>query len=122
MAEKPTVAAVRVVVKTALTDDQVQAIIDDAALIADGCPVVATYPIERQQAIVKWIAAHLIATQSGIAGMLTQKALGDASESYASGQTGMNLAASRYGQQAMLLDPSGCLANLGKPPVIFKAY
>jgi hypothetical protein len=111
---------VRVVIATALTDPQVQALIDDAALIAEACPMVATYEAARQKAIVKWLTAHLISQQSGKGGQLTQKALGDASESYAAGTMGMNLGGSRYGIQALALDPSGCLAQLGMRRASFK--
>jgi hypothetical protein len=111
---------VRVVIATALADPQLTALIGDAVLIAEGCPVVATYDATRQAAIVKWIAAHLVAQQSGKAGALTQKALGDASESYASAAMGAQLAGSRYGQQAIALDPSGCLAQLGMRRATFK--
>jgi hypothetical protein len=121
MLTKPTVAAVRLIITTTLVDASVQAFIDDAELIARGCTVVAGYEEEVQAAIVKYIAAHLISVQSGKSGVLTQKALGDASESYASGAMGDMLKASRYGQQALLLDPSGCLANLGKRRVSVKA-
>jgi hypothetical protein len=109
----PSVAAVRGIITTDLTDPQVQAVIDDAALLAEGCPVVAGYPAARQSAIVKWLAAHMIASTART-GVLTQKALGDASESYARAQVGLNLSGTTYGQQALALDPSGCLARLGQ--------
>lgn len=118
--ELPTPADVRVIITTALTDPQIEALIGDAALIAEACPMVASYAANRQAAIVKWLTAHLISQQSGKAGALTQKALGDASESYASGAMGMNLQASRYGQQALALDPSGCLAQLGMRRASFR--
>jgi hypothetical protein len=116
----PTPADVRIVITTALDDAAITALIGDAALIAEACPMVAGYDALRQIAIIKWLTAHLIAQQSGQAGALTQKTLGDASESYASGQMGTNLQASRYGQQAIALDPSGCLAQLGQRRAFFK--
>lgn len=119
--QKPTLEQVRVVITTTLSDTDLQAVIDDAALIAEGCPSVAGYSGDRQAAIVKWIAAHLIGTQSGVAGALVQKKLGDAQEGYAAPTMGLNLQGSRYGQQALLLDPSGCLANLGKIRARFQA-
>ncbi len=117
----PTPDDVRVIITTALTDPQITALIGDAALIAEACPAVAAYDAIRQAAIVKWLTAHLISQQSGKAGALTQKALGDASESYAVGTMGMNLQGSRYGQQALALDPSGCLAQVGQRRAYFKA-
>ena len=110
---KPELSAVRAIIGTDLSDPQVQSVIDDAALLAEGCPKIAGYDAARQAAIVKWLAAHLIASTART-GVLTQKSLGDASESYARAQTGMNLSGTSYGQQALALDPSGCLARLGQ--------
>lgn len=115
MAEKPTPTEVRVIITTPLDDTSVQVFIDDAAMIADQCPKVATYPIAQQKAIVRWLTAHLLANANkGAAGQLTSKSLGDASESYASGSAGVDLASTSYGKQAIALDPSGCLERVGK--------
>lgn len=113
---QPTVEAVRLVITTAMNDTAVAAFIEDATLLAEGCAGIASLTPTRQAAIVKWLTAHLIATHSGGGGQLTQKSLGDASESYAAGAAGVNLNATRYGQQAVSLDTTGCLANLGKAP------
>jgi len=115
----PEVSAVRAIIGTGLSDPQVQSVIDDAALLAEGCPAVAGYDAPRQKAIIKWLTAHLIASTAH-AGVLTQKALGDASESYARPQTGLNLAGTSYGQQALVLDQSGCLAALGGKRAFFE--
>jgi uncharacterized protein DUF4054 len=116
---QPNAAAVRAIIETSLTDDQVSSVIADAALLAEGCPAVAGYDPDRQSAIIKWLAAHLIASTAR-SGVLTQKSLGDASESYARPATGLNLAGTSYGQQAIALDPSGCLARLGQQRAFFK--
>lgn len=118
---KPEVADVRLVFTTTLADASVQAAIDDAALMAAGCPVVETYDEDRQKAIVKWMAAHLLSSRSDQAGALTSKKIGDASESYAKASMGTQLSGSSYGQQALLLDPSGCLKRLGNVKLTFKA-
>jgi len=119
----PTLADVRAIIATSLTDGQLQAVIDDAGLIAEACPAVVGYPATRQAAIVKYITAHLLAGSAGSSagsGAITQKALGDASESYAAGQFGMDLKSSQWGQKALLLDPSGCLATLGRERAQFE--
>jgi len=119
----PTPADVRAIIATSLDDGQLQAVINDAALIAEACPAVAGYPAARQASIVKYITAHLLAGSAGSStgsGAITQKALGDASESYAAGQLGMDLKSSAWGQKALLLDPSGCLATLGRQSAYFK--
>lgn len=120
----PSVADVRSLIDTPLPDGAVTAVINDAALMAEGCPAVSTYPSARQAAIVKWIAAHLI-DQSGKAsasgsGKVTSRKIGDAAETFASGTLGSGLASSSYGAQAIALDPSGCLVNLGKPRAFIK--
>lgn len=115
----PEAPAVRTIIETELSDPQILSVIEDAALLAEGCPAVVGYPAGRQTAIVKWLAAHIIASTSKT-GVLTQKALGDASESYARAQTGQNLAGTTYGQQALALDPSGCLARLGEKRAFFR--
>lgn len=111
---KPSVADVRLVVVTAASDASITAVIDDAALFAEGCPALEGYSADRQSSIVKYIAAHMLALSGQAAGQLTAKALGDASESYAAPTMGSGLGSSSYGQMAITLDPSGCLANLGK--------
>jgi hypothetical protein len=92
-------------------------LIDDAALIADGCPAVASYTAGRQIAIIKWLTAHLIASRgdgmAGGSGVLLSNSLGDASKTFAEGTLGARLQSSHYGQQALALDPSGCLGKLG---------
>lgn len=118
---KPTVASVRAIIDTKLTDEQLESVIDDAVLFAEGCPMVATYDEARQRAIIKWLTAHMIASTNATGGgALTSKSLGDASESYARPTLGVGLSGTTYGQQAIALDPSGCLANLGKTRMMFK--
>jgi hypothetical protein len=74
----------------------------------------------RYTSIVKWVAAHLIASRGGAEGTLTQRTLGDASETYAKAVVGSFLKGSPYGQQALALDTNGCLVNLGKQRATFK--
>lgn len=113
----PTVAAVKAIIATGtMTDDEVQAFIDDAALVAEGVPGVVALGATRQAAVVKWMTAHLISQKDGKGGQLTAKSLGDASESYTSpsSASAIFLQSTRYGQQACMLDTSGQLADLGK--------
>ena len=118
----PTVAEVRVVIVTALDDAGVQATIDDAALLVEVCPGVVSASEARQKAIVKWVTAHLLSQRSGTAGPLSSRSHGDASESYAAGfrTFGMALTSSFYGQQAIMLDDSGCLRTLGQVKARFR--
>ncbi len=113
---QPSVDDVRVIISTSKDDTAISAYITDAVLIAEGCPAIAEMSEARQQAIVKYLTAHLISTAPGAGGggVLTQKSLGDASETYASGMLGMGLESTPFGIQALAFDTSGCLRTLGK--------
>jgi len=113
MVATPTVADVRSVISTTLSDEQVDLMIQDAVLIVSKCPAVLKANSDRQKAIVKWVAAHLISQRTPEA-QVTQRSLGDASETFARATLGVGLAGTFYGQQAILLDPSGCLERLGR--------
>lgn len=108
---KPTAAVVIALTGTAFDAATVSAIIDDAALIAENC--IKNYDATRQEAILKWLAAHLIASTGG-EGVATSDRLGDASTSWARAPLGDALKGTTYGQQALLLDTNGCLAKLGR--------
>lgn len=112
----PTATEVKAVIPVTLADAAVDAFIADAVLVAEGCPAVAGYSEAKQKAIIKYLTAHLIAcTPHGI-GMtnVTQKSLGDASESFGSAPVGTDLRSTSFGNQAIMLDPSGCLERVGK--------
>lgn len=116
--EKPAVADVRIIISTGLIDASLQAVIDDAALIAEGT-CVESYDAARQKAIVKWLTAHLLASTNDGAAVVSKK-LGDASESFSRSTLGDALKGTHYGQQAIALDTNGCLANLGKQRAIME--
>lgn len=113
MTTQPTVAAVRTLVTTTMDDPSVQSFIDDATVTVGPCSLgidCATLTV-----IIKYVAAHLIAlSRNNGAGTLTSKKLGDASEAYTRTALGTGLSETSYGQSALNMDPTGCLANLGK--------
>jgi len=113
----PAVEEVRAVISTALEDCQILAAITDAQLMVSAC--VEGLDPDRAAAIVKYVAADLIAGGFGThgRGVLTSKSLGDASESYAAGGT---VGRSAYWQRAIMLDPNGCLAHLGGKRATFE--
>lgn len=72
--------------------------------------------------IERWMSAHFIAmagTDSDT-GQVVEEKIGDASVKYDQGDFRKNLGATRYGRQAMLLDTTGKLANLGKGRAEFR--
>lgn len=108
------VADVRLIFETDLEDDAVQAAITDAGLLAEKC--IESLAQTRQDAIVKYLAAHLLSVgpSSGGGGALSSQKLGDASESYSVGHLGDQLRSTSYGMTAIQLDPNGCLVRIGK--------
>lgn len=110
---KPDAADVIALMGTDLPEPVVQSLIDDAALIVERC--IVGLPCERQRAILKWITAHLIASTGDESGEVrTSERLGDAADGFARGQLGDNIASTFFGQQALMLDPNGCLNRIGK--------
>lgn len=120
----PTTAAVRTAIelKATVTDADIQVFIDDAVLLAEQCASVAAMSATKQAAVIKWITAHLMSFRFGAAGGVASETLGDASRSYAVGSRtyGNDLTSSFYGQQAILLDSTGCLKRLGRDKITFQ--
>jgi len=118
----PSPADVRAIVQTSLTDPEIQLIIEDAALIVEGC--IAAFTDARQVAIVKWYAAHMISSSGKATGAsaanVTSKKLGDASTTYARATLGSGTMGTTYGQMAASFDPTGCIESIGQKPVIFQ--
>jgi hypothetical protein len=111
--QKPSAETVIALTGTGLAAAVVSAVIDDAALLAEKC--IRNLPGGRQEAILKWLAAHMLASTSDSGSqVLASTSLGAASDSFARGSLGDGLQSTTYGQQAIALDPSGCLARLGR--------
>lgn len=109
----PTVAEVVALTNTSLEEAVVASLINDAALIAGSC--LDVYDSARQTAIIKWLAAHLVASTSS-SGVLTSDKLGDAAQTFSRATVGEGLNGTMYGQQALALDTKGCLTRRGKAP------
>ena len=116
----PSVAEVRSVIATGLTDEQIEALIVDACLVVDQCSAVAGYDADVQAAIIKYWTADIISTISNQgAGVVTSDRLGDAARSFSAGND--KTATSFYRQRAYDFDPSGCLRRIGKPQASFQS-
>lgn len=87
--------------------------IDSASALVDSAVVCAkakNQPLDtdRQEIIERWLAAHAYTcSDPTYREKQTQSARG-----VFMGSSGMALQSSRYGQMAMMLDPSGCVASL----------
>lgn len=110
----PTATEVKAIIATTLSDAAVDAFIADALLLVEDCPAVELVSTNKQKAIIKYLAAHLIVCSNPKLATVTQQSLGDASESYAAAPVGNDLRSTQYGSQALLLETSGCLEGLGK--------
>lgn len=113
-----TVEEVREIITTSMGDAQVSAFIESATLIVDDYATQCTKAgVTVLKEIERQLAAHIISgtgTQ-GNGQRITSRGFGDSSVSYQQSKTGLDFAGSQYGQTAMMLDPCGVLANMGKP-------
>lgn len=109
MAVRTTLEAVGKVVEL---DDEIDVtpFIEDANLLVDDLCLESGYSETRLTRIETWLAAHLYVMRDP---RVTTESAGPVSASYQY-QTGLFLASSMQGQQAMLLDTAGNLANLSK--------
>jgi len=73
---------------------------------------------ERLKNIARWYAAHLVSC-TPLAREAVSEKIGDAQATY-SGQTWKGLEGTMYGQQVLLLDTSGILAQTGKKTCSFE--
>ena len=64
--------------------------------------------------IERWLTAHLIAITQEPESQVKAEKIGDASINYARGELGKSLEATFYGQQVILLDSTGLMAQSGK--------
>lgn len=103
------------------SDDEIQSAIDIANAIVDAKLVGGTGTtallLEKIEIL---LSAHFLVINLEKGGLKGEK-IGDASESFAT-VSGEGLSATRYGQQAMTLDPTGKLTKLGKKRATLKAY
>ena len=109
-----TVADIKAILDTSLEDVPINAFIASAnALVTNKIAVATVTQTDDQlKEIERWLAAHFIASTRE---QQLQKAKAGSAVSEFQGITGKGLAATFYGQNALLLDISGTLSELGKP-------
>jgi hypothetical protein len=108
MANRVTHTEVVAIISTSITD--VTPFIDSANVIIDSV-IEATDSVSDEvlKEMELWLAAHLVAVREGVP---QAEKTGDAQVTY-QGKTGMGLMATTYGQQVLLLDPTGRFAERG---------
>lgn len=101
-------------------DDEMEPFIVAASQLVDEvCDIEANgYADQRLELIERWLSAHFYTVRDPRVKM--EKA-GEVSATYES-NTGLNLASSRYGQMAMLLDTKGGLAALNQRAIKGAVY
>lgn len=97
------------ILETDLTPEVVQAFIEDANAIVTAHLSDCGLSADLLERIEKYIAAHLAILRDR---RLATASVGQTRVRFQGRQT-MHLNATDYGQQAMLLDSSGCLRSLG---------
>lgn len=124
MAQRTTISAVRAILQggrdyDAAQQDEtlLQPYIDTATLMVDrveACAVAKGRPLTEAELerVEAWVSAWSYKNSDQQA---ASKSNLSASQSF-KGQTGMYLESNHYGQQALALDPSGCLAALAMGP------
>ena len=121
MASRTTAAEVKKILETSLSDGTESETDNDllgfltsanAFVTAHLGSVSPELPDSLLSEIEKWIAAHLIASTREQ--QLSKAGAGEGVEATFQGRTGMGLASTFYGQNAVSLDTSGVLANLAK--------
>lgn len=105
-------ADVKNILDTSLEDADINAYIGAAIALVDS--VVGTVTDALKFEIVRWLAAHLIASTREQ--QIAEATAGPASVKF-QGHTGLGLNSTQYGQQVKVLDASGKLAALDKQKV-----
>jgi len=120
MSSRTTAAAVKAIMDTDVTETQ----ISDSGILDDSYNFVSAKLGEQSigddllASIEKWIAAHMVSV--GLDRQL-QRGKGGPAETTYTGNYGMNLQMTSYGQMAVSLDPTGILAAAGGKAVYAKA-
>jgi len=115
MAARVTSAEVLQIMNTSLTT--VNAFITVADLVIDDKLVGKGQSDALLKEISRWLSAHFASIKAPQQG---KEKIGSSSQESVIGQLGKGLEYTPYGQQVLLLDTTGTLANIGKMKVTFK--
>jgi len=128
------VRVLRIVVGFLVTEPEVKAIIDTSSdnlqpyiiaayrVVKDN--IGSSVPDFTKKEIQRWLAAHFLAMEPQSDGRIAEKEVMEARNRFVEEQADFftaGIGSTRYGQQAMALDISGRLAQLGKRRAGFKA-
>ena len=105
-----TEAEVKEVIDTALNDEQVKPFLILANILITDILLDEGYSIDLLKEIEKWLAAHFVAIRDP---QVTKEKIGDVDAVY-QGKTGLGLNHTSYGQQVVLLEHHGKLAEIAQ--------
>jgi len=110
MAKRVTEAAVKEIIGTDLTAEQIAPFLKSANVLIAATLSDEDYGTDLLREIELWLSAHFVAIQDP---QVAKEKLGGAEVTY-DGKTDLGLNGTRYGQQVMLLDHHGKLAEISR--------
>lgn len=118
MSNRATEAEVKEVIDTTLTDEAITPFLTVSNLLVTDILTDEGYPDALMKEIERWLAAHLVAIRDP---RVSEEKIGDVAAKY-QGKSGLGLNHTSYGQQVMVLDHHGKLAEIaqGKGPAEVK--
>jgi hypothetical protein len=108
---------VKEIVDTDLADGSIIAHIQFANTLASRCVGLSTTELEQIELL---LSAHFVAIQDPL--LASESIGGEFSVNYHKGQLKDGLKFTAWGQQALALDTTGTLANLGKQKALFRVH
>jgi hypothetical protein len=119
---RTTVPLVKEIIETDLADSIINSFINSAHYLVQAKLVDTEAGLSASQLadIEMYLAAHFMAISRER--QVESEAVGGEWQAKYQGKTDMNLQATLYGQQALLMDTSGKLATLGKQRATFKVF
>lgn len=105
---------VTAIIDTELDNSQVEPFIVTAVLLVNEELLDKGLSANRLKEIARWLAAHFLAVREP---RLLSEQAGRAQAKYEGGAIDKRLMSTRYGQQAIALDPTGVLAGLSEQKI-----
>jgi hypothetical protein len=117
MANRVTGSEVKEIIKTSLTDSEVEPFITSANQLVTEKLADSDHSDDRLKEIERWLSAHFVAIRDP---RMRSQSVGEARDQYHVPNLGKGLDSTVYGLQVKLLDTTGTLYNLGGVKVVFK--
>lgn len=106
---RATEAEVKKIIDTTLTEEEITPFLTASSILIDDVLSGAQYSDDLMKQIEIWLAAHFVAVRDP---RISREKFGDLDVQF-HGKTDLGLNSTPYGQQAMILDYKGRLAEIG---------